>query len=244
MKDAYYFSHDSNARNDRKTSALILSWGMAGYGMWWVVVEMLREEDGYKLPMDELTYSALAKDMMATPEQAQQFIEDCIQRFQLLQSDGDYFWSDSMLRRMEHLEEKKEKRRKAAEKRWNASDEGEDANAMQMHSKSTAHAEQVQCTEMQSKVKESKVKKSKESKEEYAPGVYLSKQEYEELVQQYGHSTIADYIERVSDYQLSKGTKYKNHKATIRNWLKRAGIEPKKEKYHVHQNRFIPEGSS
>jgi hypothetical protein len=156
VKDAYYFSHDSNARNDRKTSALIISYGMAGYGMWWVLVEMLREEENYKLPMDELTYSAMAKDMLATPEQVEDFIKDCINRFMLLESDGEYFWSNSMLRRMKKLEETREKRRGAAEKRWNA-----DAKQKEdMQCTSNANAEQMQCTEMQSKVKESKVKES------------------------------------------------------------------------------------
>ena len=40
-KDAYYFSHDANARLDPKNQAMICKYGMAGYGMYWIIIEML-----------------------------------------------------------------------------------------------------------------------------------------------------------------------------------------------------------
>lgn len=151
MKDAYYFSHDSNARHDPAMAALTLAHGMQGYGMYWMIVEMLREQASYKLPMKSYIYAALAKDMMCTPEQVEEFIKDCIEEYDLFESDGNYFWSNSLLRRMEKLEETREKRKAAAEKRWNAKE-----------SNSNANAEQEQSKNMQSKVKESKVKEKKE----------------------------------------------------------------------------------
>ena len=47
-KDAYYFKHDAHARHDPKIRALINKYGLDGYGKFWVIIEMLREETTYK----------------------------------------------------------------------------------------------------------------------------------------------------------------------------------------------------
>ena len=48
-KDAYYFSHDSNARNDEKCLFIISKYGMAGYGLYWMFVECMHEQADGKL---------------------------------------------------------------------------------------------------------------------------------------------------------------------------------------------------
>ena len=47
-KDAYYFSHDSNAMNDEKCILLIENLKMEGYGIFWALLETLREQTDYK----------------------------------------------------------------------------------------------------------------------------------------------------------------------------------------------------
>ena len=42
-----YFRHDSNARNDDKLTALRIEQGPAGYGVYFMILERLREEDNY-----------------------------------------------------------------------------------------------------------------------------------------------------------------------------------------------------
>ena len=54
MKDAYYFSHDSNARNDHRIMKLRMDLGMEGYGIYWAIIEMLREQANYTLPIDSI----------------------------------------------------------------------------------------------------------------------------------------------------------------------------------------------
>jgi len=44
-KDAYYFSHDSNARHDPNICEMRLNYGMEGYGLYWVMIEMMREQE-------------------------------------------------------------------------------------------------------------------------------------------------------------------------------------------------------
>jgi len=142
-KDAYYFSHDSNARTDPKILALISDYGMAGYGMWWVLVEILREQNGYKIKHGKCTWKAIAMQMQSTADEVQKFITDCVGEYELLEQiteeNGDrYIYSPSLARRMEKLDNIKAKRSQAANSMWNKKRENmqNDANAMQMQSNS------------------------------------------------------------------------------------------------------------
>lgn len=102
MKDAYYFSHDSNSRHDFKIQALRSVYGMRGYGMYWVIIEMMRDTEDYKLPLNQkIVHIALSRELECTPEEAKQFINDCIYEFGLFTADESHFWSDSLVRRME-----------------------------------------------------------------------------------------------------------------------------------------------
>ena len=149
MKDAYYFSHDSNAWHDPKILALRSVYGVEGYGRYWIIIEMMREADGYRLENGKYMRNALAMQMQCTVEQADKFITDCINEFELFKQTDGYFWSESLLRRMEKLDNVREQRSLAAHARWDKS-----ANAMQKQSNRNANA-------MQNDAKESKVKKSK-----------------------------------------------------------------------------------
>jgi hypothetical protein len=153
-KDAYYFSHDSNARSDPKIMALINNYGIEGYGRWWVVVEMLREQSDYRLKHCEWSTNALAMAMLCDTNSAEKFIHDCINRFELLESDDEHFWSNSLLRRMEMREEKRQKRvdagRKGAEIRWS------DSKAIAMPKQS--HSDTIAMDSKERKGNESKEK--------------------------------------------------------------------------------------
>ncbi len=143
MKDAFYFSHDSNARRDPDIMAMRSIYGTEGYGWYWIIVEILREQNGYKLELNKYTYPVLAMEMQCDPKTAEKFISDCIQEFNLFKSDGEFFWSESLFRRMAKMAEKSKKARKAAHARWNkeASTPGvsdDNASAMQTHSASNA----------------------------------------------------------------------------------------------------------
>ena len=120
--DAFYFSHDVDARNDIKIKALRKEYGIAGYGAYWVVIELLRDadDDDYQMPLKEFTYIGLEEEIGAGMD-VRAFIDDCINKFELFTSDGQYFWSDSLCRRMDKKEEIRNKRRQAAESRWNKS---------------------------------------------------------------------------------------------------------------------------
>jgi len=128
-KDAYYFSHDYNARHDPKISALKADYGIEGYGRYWIIIEMLAEQDNYKLKLNGWGIRAIATECQLSAEKMEEFILDCINEFELFKSDDQFFWSESLNRRMKIKDEKLEKKRRAgkkgAEARWGSRDKGE-----------------------------------------------------------------------------------------------------------------------
>ena len=113
MKDAYYFKHDAHARHDPKIQALIDKYSMEGYGRFWVVVEMLREDAHYRLEDKPYVWRSLANQFQCSTETAKQFMTDCVEEFNLFKKEGKFIFSDSLLKRMLHLDEIREKRRYA-----------------------------------------------------------------------------------------------------------------------------------
>lgn len=96
-----------------------------GYGLYWAILEMLRNESTYKLPLDKNTYRAI-KMQTGTSLDIEKYINDCINEYRdsesgngLFNSKDGMFWSESFIRRMEKYEDLKEKRKQAANARWN-----------------------------------------------------------------------------------------------------------------------------
>ena len=136
-KDAYYFSHDSNARNDLKMIKLRRKLGLKGVGLFWCVIEILRETETYSISIDEI--EDICFDLRCEVEDFE-ILFDC----DLLKKNNDLFISESLCERMEKLDEIKEKRRIAGAK----------------GGKRKASAKQLQSNK--SKVKQSKEENSKE----------------------------------------------------------------------------------
>ena len=142
-KEAYYFSHDSNAKDDPKILKLRMNLGWEGYGLFWGLIELLRNQPDYRM---QKHYMSIAFALHTDESKIKSLVND----FDLFSQDQDLFWSESLLKRMELKEEKSEKMRNAANKRWN-----KDLDAEAMHKHSISNAEAMQLKE--SKVKESKL---------------------------------------------------------------------------------------
>jgi len=146
-KKAPFFSHDMNARHDPKISALRGVYGAEGYGWFWIIIEMMAESDGYQLDCkSKYTFNAYAMQLQSNFDNVHKFINDCIEEFQLFESDGSYFWSNSLRNRMQYRDVVSEKRTAAAIKRWenqkkNDDESKTDANALQNHANETKQNE-------------------------------------------------------------------------------------------------------
>ena len=113
IKDAYYFSHDSNARNDEKILMLRAEHGMEGYGIYWALIEMMFESGETALRHDKSKGIALACSLDHI--ELERVIETCIAE-DLFKTDGEFFWSESLRRRKELYQDMKEKRAAAGSK--------------------------------------------------------------------------------------------------------------------------------
>ncbi len=118
MKDSYYFSHDSNALTDPKILSLRCDYGMEGYGVFWAVVEMLRNQNEYRLEFCQRSFKAI-KMLCMTDIDIEEFLNKCINEYDLFKTDGEYIWSDSLQKRMDKKDNLSDKRSNAAKKRWN-----------------------------------------------------------------------------------------------------------------------------
>lgn len=104
-KNAYYFPHDSNAKDDPKCVLLIEQLGLEGYGTYWVLIETLRDQPGYRYPL--ALVPALARRFNTSSEK----INTVIHKYGLFQVDEEDFFSPSLIRRMEPLDLKREQNR-------------------------------------------------------------------------------------------------------------------------------------
>lgn len=115
---AYYFSHDCDAKDDPKCVLLIEQLGLEGYGIFWVLVEILRSQPNLKYPLSLVP--ALARKYNTTSEK----MKTVIQSYRLFIIENDeFFFSESLNRRMQmYFDRKKvlsEAGKKGNQKRWN-----------------------------------------------------------------------------------------------------------------------------
>jgi hypothetical protein len=148
LKDAYYFSHDSNAKDDPKCTMLIEQLGLEGYGIYWVLIETLRDQPEYRYPLKLVP--ALARKYNTTAEK----MKTVIMGYDLFEvSNDEFFSSDSLNRRMGDFERRREiailAGRRSAEKRLMLNDRSTDVQ----------HAFNDRSAVKESKVKERKVNK-------------------------------------------------------------------------------------
>lgn len=210
-KEAFYFSHDSNARNDEKLISLRMKHKWDGYGIYWALIEKLRDSSSYKLPLD---YNVIAFDLRTDNA----IIKSVINDFGLFVIENNYFYSESLCRRMEM---RTEKARTAANKRW------ENANALQTHNGRNANG----MLKDANKGKESKVNEIKEKKgnKVFVPPELLEVESYfEENGYTPESAKKAFKYYSTAEWHDSKGNKVKNWKQKMQAvWFKEENLKEK-----------------
>lgn len=200
-KDAYYFHHDSNARHDPKVIAMLSTYGTKGYGCYWVLIEILREQEGYRYPTKgKYSWNSIAKELQISVEDAKSFVKDCVEEFELLSMDDDCFWSESLFKRMEKLDNRREQARDAANARWNK--------------KPTPKPTATKPKGLKNPIGVlNKDEEWSEFKQEL-----LSNDEFAEL----GETRIDLERLRAVDWMKSRGKVYKDYKSMFKNWLRKS----------------------
>ena len=112
--------------------------GWEGYGIFWALIELLRDQTEYAMKLD---YESIAFALHTDCDKVKSILND----FDLFDISKDLFHSKSLLERMKIKDERSDKARESALKRWN-----KDINANALRTQSEPNA-----------IKESKVKESK-----------------------------------------------------------------------------------
>ena len=188
MRNTSYFSHDSNARNDEKILAVRMKFGMEGYGIYFAILERLRDSADYMSIRD---YNVIAFDFRVSAEKVKSIVEDF--GLFVFTEDCKYFYSESFLQRMKLKDLKSEKARESANLRWKKETE----------MRTQCERIEEECEGNASKVKESKeIKVNNIIKEEERPKTKKpSKAQTEKRF-------VPPSLEEVEKYVLEKN--YKN----------------------------------
>ena len=149
-----FFSHDSNARNDDKILALRMKHGWEGYGLFWAIVEKLRDSSTYTCVRD---YNLVAYDLRCDAAKAKSIIED----FGLFAftENGECFYSESLMKRMSIKDDISRKCSEAGRK-------SAIVRGCKPKETNTCSTSVQQVLNNKSKVKESKVNKENNSSDE------------------------------------------------------------------------------
>jgi hypothetical protein len=100
-KQAFYFSHDSNARNDIKIMKLRRKHGMTGYGIYWCIIEILRETSDYRLSVQDI------EDIAFQLGEASDTVSSVVNDFGLFHIEPTAFYSNRLNRNMQKFNSKK-----------------------------------------------------------------------------------------------------------------------------------------
>lgn len=147
-KEGFYFPHFSNARHDRKIRRLRLELGIEGYGIYFMLLETLRDQHDLCYPMEDID---LLADEFGTSEQK---VKAVVCGYGLFDVSDDFrFFSPRLLLYLEPYFKAKQQRIEAGK-----------ASALKrkLNAFPTNVPTDVPTTAEQSKVKESKVKEKKE----------------------------------------------------------------------------------
>lgn len=189
-----YFPHDSNARNSDKLLPVRMKYGAEGYGIYFMILERLRDEKNYMSVKD---YNVLAFDLRVDTSK----IKDLVENFGLFAftDNGECFYSEGFNKRMEIKDEKSKKRsaagKKGAEKRWQKNCT---ANSKAMAKPSGSNSKE-------SKGKETKVNKTK-TKDSYVFGVFdfLEKNQFGNPYTEPMATDISEWVRSLKAKNLSE----------------------------------------
>ena len=128
-----YFPHDSNARNSKKLLRLRAKHGAEGYGAYFMILERLREEEGF---ISDADYDMISFDLRVSPDVIRSVVED----FGLFEfcNDRSKFRSAGFDERMEISGVRSAAGKKGAESRWDKR-KTENASTMAQNGKNMAN---------------------------------------------------------------------------------------------------------
>lgn len=109
--NADYFPHDADMRNDLKIRALRREYGLEGYAIWSMFLEVLTDSDYFQYQWTETSIELLAGDFEIEPQKLKDIISYC-QKINLLTNDGEYVFTEKLINRLETVLRRRKRQRK------------------------------------------------------------------------------------------------------------------------------------
>lgn len=141
-KNSKWFTHDVDALDDPKIMLLVSQFGWEAYALYWMLLEKLCKQSEYRLPV--ILLDSISRNAGVSKEK----IEAIVTKFGLFETEEGFFFSPSLIRRMQIFENRIKINRQNALNRWNPKrrkDADKNAIALQSQSNRNAMAEQSQC---------------------------------------------------------------------------------------------------
>ena len=155
--NADYFSHDADMRNHRKMKAIRAKFGLEGYAVWNMLLEVLTDSEHFVINIDEVEVELIAGDFGIEGDLLSEMISYFI-RLKLLEQENGTLTCTSLIERMQPLLDKRERQKVYAESKKKRKNNNNRVNDVE---NSVTDVENTQSKVKYSKVKESKVKESK-----------------------------------------------------------------------------------
>ena len=155
--NADYFSHDADMRNHRKMKAIRAKFGLEGYAVWNMLLEVLTDAEHFKIEIDEVEVELLAGDFGIESDLLSEMVA-YFSRLKLIQTENGTTTCKSLVERMQPLIDKRQRQKSYAKKKKTSKNDNSRVNDVE---NSVNDVENTQSKVKYSKVKESKVKHSK-----------------------------------------------------------------------------------
>lgn len=162
--NADYFSHDANMRNHRKVKAIRAKFGITGYAIYSMMLEVLTDAEGNRIELNDIEIELLAGDFGVSVTDMREVLDYCV-ILRLFKAENDLIYSEGLDERLKSVYDKRKRASKVAENRTrndNGKFSEEELSQLNGVSSTEIPQEKVSVPEKpQSKVKESKVKEIK-----------------------------------------------------------------------------------
>ena len=152
-KDAYYFPHFCNARNDSRILKLRRVLGVEGYGLYFMLLEVLREQYDFRFPISGI--KELAYEWHISEEKIIAVIKD----FDLFTIDEFHFFSQKLIEYLKPYLDKSKRAIEANRIRW--MDQKQLPNGIQMDSDTESESESNKSKANKSKANKNKIEINK-----------------------------------------------------------------------------------
>ena len=231
-KDTYWFKHDSSAGRGLRMRKMAFIYGHWGKGIYWDVIEVLRDQENYSYENDEISLQMLC-DIIGCKDvdKFQNWLSDCV-KYELFKIHGNKFFSEVLRENMEKWDSAKNagiQSGKSRNKKKNERNANESANETRTNDEHKSRVEEnIVEKSREESINITLVKKevSKEKKLENnntflayrnIKHLSISHEDFNKLKDIYGARAVDDILDKIENY--SEIDKYTSLYLTAKTWL-------------------------